>query len=519
MQGKTLILLVPDYGNAASVDFAEELKNNIEATGEYLAKIAEFPKIVEGDNEEKDSRLIELSARRLKYLSKCRGLMWGEGTDANSIRPVKIVRLKLDHSKFVPVKAEDKNENDDADTFAPSPCDLASLPVTDWVDAPDLVVVIGKSAMLTGNLDSKDVLFINPQYDSEWPWKKQYYADRDLAGEYMTEKYDYERVPYSTLHWSGSESKGYPRYHRRFGIATRGHSIHNFLERYPREGVVDDSLTDAQSVAKLICDFAHDKVSNPLVDIDRAMVRFPEQPNRYGDDICSFDEPVKLINYTILGLRRGIPMANGQSGLHLRVAESDYSIPLENCHTRSELAAICAAITRQRESLKEYEHKQKRVLIVPDILQASNHSVAEQLRRVLSDMNYDATIFNHGDSLEQSRDSIERRSKVCPFDLIISFGASCLLVARVTNCERIFVCPDWEAWQHMSRNRGLAQQMSKLYYIRRGDHPDHGWFAADSIDTPAACEHRRRFKTCTYLSDLSLTPEGTSALARLINNL
>ncbi|MDE6795363.1 MAG: hypothetical protein K2J63_08700, partial [Muribaculaceae bacterium] len=415
--------------------------------------------------------------------------------------------------------------------------------------APRVVVVFGKSAMLAGGVGKKNVLFINPKYDSEWPWKKQYYADQKQARQYHCDKYDYESGFMETVLWTGTEDTSPWRYSRRFGLITDGDYIGEFWNRYPCLTEVNCDLKgDTVGLAKFICEFAHNELTYPLEEVYEAIRNLPGRNFHSLNRTCDFIDPVKLDNITALGIRFGAPMANGQSGYKLKVAEGDHTLPLENIHTRRELNALRVAIVRAGERLKENEPAQKRILIVPDYFTPYDSPNVKKLYDCLKQRGYYVAISVAGNNLEKSRHGLERGCKDKPFDLIVTLDSGCLLATRVTNCQRIFVNPDWNAWKRMkgylgnnresrkcrginnsgpfftyylnSEEIALARQMAERAYMKRGDKPVYGWFTVDAVESHLPEEHLRRFNTSTYIPDLRLdTEEGLSVLAQQIDNV
>lgn len=510
----TRIMIVPDFGVNAEDEAVVALKEAIEDAGSYAAKVVDLPAIVRAEHEgEKltDAKVIELSARKLDQLASCDELVW-DGTNT----------LELWSSAD--------------DTY-------------DW-GAPDLIVVFGKSAMLAGGLGQKNVLFINPEYDSEWPWKKQYYADQKLAGQYHCDKYEYERGFMETVIWMGGSECIRPwQYSRRYGLITSTDYIGEFWDRYPGMAEVDSALDgDTDGLAKFICDFADHKLTFPLEEVYKAIKNLPGRDIPNLNKICDFIEPVKLDGITVLGLRFGAPMANGQSCNKLKVAEYNYTLPLERLHTRRELNALRDAIIRAGEGLKENEPAQKRILIVPDYFTPYNAPNIKEMYERLRRRRYYVAVYVNGESLEKSRAGIERRCKVKPFDLIVTLETGCLVAGRVASCPRIMVNPDWAVWEWMRLRLGedkkrmehrgvdnsgpfytfyldreevaMARHMAERSYLKRSDMPIYGWFTVDAVESHLPEEHLKRFNTSTYIPDLRLdTEKGIDILAGQIDNI
>lgn len=543
-------MIVPDFGGSAEDEAMVALKKAIEGAGSYAVKVVDLPAIVraEHDGEElTDAEVIELSARKLEQLASCDELVW-DGTNTLELRN----SSTIEGEKYYLCREGDElfvvDEND-IDFYLEEYDYHLEEEVNDYDwGAPDVVVVFGKSAMLAGGLGKKNVLFINPEYDSEWPWRKQYYADQKLAEQYHCDKYEYEHGFMNTVIWMGSERTRPWRYSRRYGLITSADYIGEFWDRYPNMAEVDRDLDgDTDALAKFICDFADDKLTFPLEEVYEAIKNLPGRDLSNLDVICDFIEPVKLDGITVLGLRFGAPISNGQSSNKLKVAEYDYTLPLENVNTRRELNALRDAIVHAGEVRKESAPAQKRILIVPDYFMPYNAPNVKELYERLCDMGYYVAVYVHGSSLEKSRAGIERRCKVKPFDLIVTLETGCLVAGRVANCPRVMVNPDWVAWEWMRLRLGkdkkrrdcrringgpfyefyldceevvMAQHMAERSYMKRSDKPVYGWFTIDQVDSHLPAEHLKRFNTNFYIPDLRLdTQNGIAILARQIHNI
>lgn len=502
ISAKTTIIIVPDFGVSADDKAMVALREAIENRGDYVVKIVDLPAVVREEHageELTESKVIELAARKLEQLSACSGLKW-DGSDY------------------------------------------------EW-GAPTAIIVFGKSAMLAGGLGQKNILFINPEYDSEWPWKKLYYADQKLAGQYHRDKHEYERQFMETVLWEGTECTRPWCYSRRYGLIANKDYIGEFWNRYPCMAEVNRDLDgNTEGLAKFICGFADDELTFPLEEVYEAIKNLPGRDIPSLNKMCDFIEPVKFSNITVLGIRFGTPMANGQSCFKLKVAGLDYSIPLESIHVRNDLNALRDAIILAGESLKKVEPEHKRILIVPDYFTPYNSPNVKELYDGLKHRGYYVAVYVAGNTLEKSRQGLERRCKVKPFDLIVTLETGCLLATRGHNCTRIFVNPDWSAWEWMKLRLGedkrrlqcrgidnsgpffsyylnpeeiaMARQMAERANIRRGDKPIYGWFTVDAVESHLPEEHLKRFNTCAYIPDLRLdTEEGIDILATQINNL
>lgn len=500
------ILLVADFGGDTGVNDIVNLKAAIESRGAYSVNVVDFPAMVIAGHQGEElpeARVIELCARKLEEISSTDELVWDE-----------------------PDYYPDEKRH----------------------DRPDTVVVFGKSAMLAGGLDGTDVLFVNPQYDSEWPWKKQYYADRRVAGQFHEDKYEYERDRMTTVTWSGKEAKIDSGYSKRYGVFTRDTGFYEFWDRYPRMAEMDEKLEgDTDGLADFICRFADGDFTNPLEEVYAALSRFPRCHESGFNWICRFDEPLEVGGSTILGIQFGAPMSNGQSCYKLRVQGVGHPIPLERFDTRKEYNLLRDAILRTRSKLKEQEKPQSRILIVPDFFTPYDSPAVRELYKQLTAMDYQVAVLMPDSTLMKSRLALERRCKSKPFDLIVTLETGCLLAARVTNCQRIFVNPDWCAWEWMNLRLGeekqkyerrgadksgpaysyilnadeieAAREMAERSNIRRGNHPAAGWFTEDAADSHLPLEHIKRLNTTTFIPSLRIdTEEGIDILATQIHN-
>lgn len=561
-------MIVPDFGVSAEDEAMEALKTAIEAQGEHAVKVVDIPALVRAEHEGEElteSQIIELSARKLEQISECSRLIWNGSNDA-AVPEVKTIKLTLKNRNRFTLTLDPEGESEpitpeskpDAGStfFDYEPIGIDDIfsrindECIDWEEgAPDVIVVFGRSAMLAGGIDRRDVLFVNPEYIWEWPWKKQYYSDQKLARVYWEKKYHYEKDPMETVLWSGTERSGQHKYSRRYGIVTNNDDIGDFWDRYPRMSEVARELDgNTQALAKFICDFADDKITNPLEEVYEALRNLPWKGLSSLNEKCRFAEPVKLNNFTVLSICFGPPMSNGQSCNKLKIAERDWPLPLECVSTRRELNVLRDAINSIATGKAELKERQKRILIVPDYFTPYNSADTKELHSRLKQEGYYVAVFVPGNTLEQSRQGLERCMKVNPFDLIVTLETGCLLATRVANCPRIFVNPDWLAWEWMRQHLGedkellehrgidnsgpffdyylnrdeidMARQMSERAYIKRGHYPVYGWFTEDAVESHLPEEHLKRFNTSTYIPALRLdTEEGIAILARQINNI
>lgn len=501
------ILLVADFGEDAGMETMTELKAAIESSGAYSVNVVDLPTMVRSEHQGEnltEARVIELCANKLELLSHTDALAW---------------------------------------------CEPDDYPVEKLQDRPDTVVVFGKSAMLAGGMGRTHVLFINPRYNSEWPWKKQYYADQHLAEQFHKDKYDYERDRMTTVTWSGTEAKIERGYSKRYGLFTRETGFGEFWDRYPRMAEMDETLEgDAKGLADFICRFADGDITNPLEEVYTTLSRFPRRDETELNQICQFPEPLEVGGVTILGILFGAPMANGQSCYKLQVQGVGYPIPLERFNTRRENNLLRDAILSTRSKLKAMEKPQRRILIVPDYFTPYDAPCVRELYMKLTDIDYQVAVLMPDSTLLKTRQALERRCKSKPFDLIVTLETGCLLAARVTTCQRIFVNPDWAAWEWMNLRLGgekqkyerrgadksgpvytyilnageieAARRMAERSNIRRGKHLAAGWFTEDAVESRLSIEHLKRLNTSTFIPSLRLdTEEGIDILANHIQNI
>lgn len=254
---KTKIMIVPDFGVGAGDEAMVALKRAIENRGEYAVKVVDLPAVVRDEHAGEgltESKMIELAARKLEQLSTCSGLKWDGSDDVHdhwAETETRTIKLSLRGNSIMskPQNLEEltvsdvEDENFDINSLLNDLSERINDECTDYEwGAPTAVIVFGKSAMLAGGLGQKDILFINPVYDSEWPWKKQYYADSKLAEQYHCDKYDYEHRFMETVLWMGTERTDPWVYSHRYGMVTDKDYIGDFWDRYPRMAEVNRDL-------------------------------------------------------------------------------------------------------------------------------------------------------------------------------------------------------------------------------------------------------------------------------------
>ena len=534
----TRIMIVPDFGTETDEGLMKALKDAVMKSGGNCVMVADLRKMMpEGipGGEPAESRMIELAARRLESLAYDDTLVWDTPSDDCPGDPL--------HDLFPVDEDEDGEER-----IYRLPKRRLPIRISEYrgeEGKPDAVVVFGKSAMLADGLGSRYVLFIDPVYDREWPWKKQYYAGRKTAGERYA-GFPVRKEAIETAYSFGTVSSVRHEQPRRFAIFTdreKAHDDDDFSERYPRRSMTDASLSgDVSGLAEVIGSFSKGKMDTPLLEIDMILSDFPRMA--MGNTICTFAEPVRLGSLTALGLMSRVPMANGLSGIRVRVEGERQDVAIEYFEERQELALLRDAVVKARRDASEYERSIPRIMIVPDYFSPHDTPPVLELRKRLRDMGYRVTLFCAGNTLEKSRVGLERVCRRNRYDLIVTLETGCLLAARIDTCDRIYVNPDWVAWEWMKRMLGedcsqenrrgdgsgplygyrldadeisMAREMGKRYNIRRGERLSAGWFTPDQIDSHLPAEHQERFGMAMYPPKIGLdTDAGITALAKEI---
>lgn len=554
------ILIVPDFGIGADDGQMQSLKEAIEARGEAKVIVADLRQMVLDEHPEEEmqeTKVIELAARKLESLAADRSLNWSPAVYddfedpllefglANDIESIK------DAPKEVP--ANDAPVPRTVRRTLPNGRSLTihvSRTSNDVTGVPHSIVVLGRSAMLADGIGKSDILFINPVYNSEWPWKKQYYAGRKAAEEYNDAMLHlHERI--ETAYSFGTI--GYGRFPQpsRYGIFTSDEAYRDdwdFKERYQRLSMVNPAIHDnIDAMAALICSFDAREMDIPLLDIDRLTVDCPRQQLMRHPEYCRFAEPVHVAGISAIayGFEFRTPMGNGNSGLMVTIEGRDETIPIEAFTHYSNLAALRDAIAEARKEAAEFEKTIKRIMIVPDYFTPHDNPAVLELRQKLEEKGYRVTVFCAGNTLEKSRQGLERICKRRRYDLILTIETGCLLAARLSASHRIYVNPDWTAWEWMERHLGeekellehrgdhegpvfsyridrdeidMARDMGQRYNIKKGDVLSLGWFTEDIVETGEdsriSQEHIKRFNSCFYIPHLRLdTDEGIRILA------
>lgn len=517
---KLRILLVPDFGTSADNGDMTALREAIEARGEAKAIVTDLRKMVidEHPGEElREADVIEMAARKLESLA-------AHEASAHNVLP-RIIRRDLGNGRTLTIHVS--RGSDEA------------------TGAPHAIVVFGRSAMLADGISKAKVLMVDPEYDKEWPWKKQYYAGRKAAWEYNSENF-VTRKAIETAYSFGVVGSGRCRQPERYVVFSsdeRESKAHELSDRYPRQWMIDSALDgNTDRLAQLTCSFAAGKMDIPLLEIDRIVRDIAWM--RKWNCICTFAEPVRIGDSTATGLTQGVPMANGHTGVRVKLNEIDYTIPIENFRDYDDIAALRDAVAAARD---EAEKLVAGIMIVPDYFTPHDNPAVIELRNRLIDKGYRVTVFCAGNTLEVSRQGLERVCKRGRYDLIVTIETGCLLAARIQGSHRIYVNPDWAAWEWMKRMLGedkeqthkrgersgpffsyrldsdeiaMAREMGARYNIRRGEKLSAGWFTPDEADSHLPQEHIERFGCAAYPPMTGLdTDAGIGNLAKEIDKL
>lgn len=422
-----------------------------------------------------------------------------------------------------------------------------------------LLVVFGRSAMLTGDIRRvKPVLYVDPEYVNDGEWAEQFATDREKA------------IAYYRAHTSGDEPLAYVlpdgtfindkfREPRRYGIFTTWDSYtknhKEFEHRYPRHAMLDTSLDgDCEALARYIKDYADKKTRDPLKEIEKSLFEFPRRDIN-DDVICRFEHPVA----TSLGHAEGVEIERSPeavlSGETVKVRCVETGLCAFNEFAcRQDLEALSKAIAATRKTLLEEgvaPFARPHILIIPDYSSSAQSAAVTELQRQLQLHCGETAVYYAGDSLEKSRLGVERVCKSQKFDLVITIGSGCLLATRVTDAHRIFIDPEWAAWEEMkhrlgedaerTQQRGApgesvmplhshyrlneaeiaeARRMAERSNIKSGDCLTMGWFTVSGTDIGLPEEHMKRFTSAAFPPRISVDDEdGVAMLCRHIRNL
>ena len=558
------ILIVPDFDTDAEIGKMPALKEAIESSGNASVIVTDLRKMVldEHHGEElQEAEVIELAARKLESLAIARDLNWGAYVDDGPGDPVHDFVSADEETAEESPRHEAADRNVLPRTIRHDLGNGRTLTIhvsrgsDEVTGAPHTIVVFGRSAMLADGVGKTDVLFINPVYDPEWPWKKQYYSGRKAADEYAVNLLPHDRI--ETAYSFGTV--GYGRFPQpsRYGMFTSAEAYSadwDFKERYQRLSMVNTAINDSiDAMAALICSFDAREMDIPLLDIDRLTVDCPRQQLMRHPEYCRFIEPVHVaeISATAFGFEFTVPRGRGNSGLRVKIEGRDETIPIEAFTLYSNLAALRDAIAKAREKAKEFEETVKRIMIVPDYFTPHDSPAVLELRRRLEEKGYRVTVFCPGNTLEKSRRGLERICKRRRYDLILTIETGCLLAARLSAIHRIYVNPDWAAWEWMELHLGdektlterrgdhegpvysyridrneieMARDMAQRHNISKGDKISLGWFSENIVETGEdphlTREHMKRFNSCFYIPRLRLdTEEGIRIIAKEIDKI
>lgn len=188
----------------------------------------------------------------------------------------------------------------------------------------------------------------------------------------------------------------------------------------------------------------------------------------------------------------------------------------------------------------------RKILIIPDYFTETDSPNVVALQSHLRDMGCDVTIFEAQDTLYKSRSQLENLCESRHFDMIVALETGCLLAGRITDSERVFVNPDWAAWEWMKLklesmadapedvsgmpefgapvNRHLdceevekAREMADSRNINTTGQQIFSWFSPDAIDSHVAEMHSKIFNSCCCIPRLALDSE--EGMAKLANQI
>lgn len=198
-------------------------------------------------------------------------------------------------------------------------------------------------------------------------------------------------------------------------------------------------------------------------------------------------------------------------------------IPIESIIIRQDPEQLSDAVAKLCEEGDRSMPPQKRVLVVPNY-SSNDADLILCFCRALNKYGYHVTLFANELPSDRTRQGLERSCKCKPWDLIITFGSGCLIASRVTNADRMFINPDWEAWRKMplildSNELRTVRKMGQISYIKiPDDKMTEAWFTTDMIDTDMAKEHSKRFHFTTYIPCMNLeSKERMDTLAKHIH--
>lgn len=421
-----------------------------------------------------------------------------------------------------------------------------------------LLVVFGKAAMLTGVIRNKPVLYVDPEYVKDGEWAELFATDRKKAIAYYRAHTSGER-PLAYVLPDGTFIKERLREPWRYGIFTTWDSYtHNHVEfedRYPRNSLLDISLDGSpEGLARYIKDFADKKTREPLKEIEKSLFEFPRR-DIDDDVICRFEHPIA----TSLGyvedveIDRSLEAALSGETVKVRCAETGLCAFGEFA-CRQDLEALSDAIAAERKRLLGEgiaPCARPHILLIPDYSESAQSAGVVELQRQLQLHCGETAVYYAGDSLEKSRLGVERVCKRQKFDLILTIGSGCLLATRVNNAHRLFINPEWAAWEEMKcrlsedterlEKRGMpgesvmplhshyhlndteiaeARRIAERSNIKHGNNLTMGWFTVLGTGNNLPEEHMKRFTSAAFPPRISVDDEdGVAMLCRHIKNL
>ncbi|MDE5849065.1 MAG: hypothetical protein K2H38_02880 [Muribaculaceae bacterium] len=545
------ILIVPDFGNAEAAERLLPLKEAIQEHSSFDAKIIDLRQMIFNENPDKklkEAQILDLAARRLETLVADKTIVWKKSNLSIPYPDIELSSYDMDdeldrkslEEPFNPEHPDDPDsdnglqpgENLSVDSAAERiirrgrlTIRVSRTPKEHFTQhAPHAIVVFGKSVMLAGGVKDIPVLFVDPEYDKEWPWRKRYYVDRKEADSFyhsFTEKFRAPFIP--EVLSNGYEAEYRRKQPQRFCLLTVGNDEDEFSERYPRLAMSDPEFQDPRQLAKAIREFTGEKLEMPMLDIYE-LLKVPARGNTLYPLMFNFPHPVDVDGQKAVAIELQGLSPYRMPGEEVIFEGCAYKRSLEDVHDRQSLLSLREAMTEAVKTMPQ----RKRILIVPDCLTPKDSPIAPMLRDYLQkEDDYHVAVFENNSSLKDSRRGLERCCRKRPFDLIVTLETGCLLAARVINTPRIFVNPDWTVWKDMKKcgyereEWETARIMGMKAHIRHdGPHWAMGWFSLDQIDSEAPREHMDRFISATYPPHIGLTnQDGIRRLAWEIHKM
>lgn len=255
-------------------------------------------------------------------------------------------------------QCEDEESKSREDKLIELSADRVRAELKHVMGTSSVLVMFGKSAMLVKDIPShRKVLYINPKFSAEEPWRQQYIANKKSLDEYY-DKYSseklhtYRQIP--CIIGKGTEVFTRRKKQMYLGIITNSNNAGEFGRRYPDWVMVDKTLEgNAERLAKTIYDFAKEELRFPRTEIDDNVYHFPWKwySDITGRDLCSFSTPLLLSEYPVYGFTVNEILSDGPTGLKLRVGEDNVEIPSENIVNRHDLEQLSDAIATLRKEL------------------------------------------------------------------------------------------------------------------------------------------------------------------------